>query len=76
MGHAYGWRSPFLLVALLAILLAGGVYAFFGSVPTSPPAPLKTLFHALRERKVLFAQLTTFFFLVGHYTLYGYLAPS
>lgn len=75
MGHAYGWRSPFLLVALLAILLAGGVYAFFGSVPTSPPAPLKTLFHALRERKVLFAQLTTFFFLAGHYTLYGYLAP-
>ncbi len=75
MGHAYGWRSPFLLVALLAFLLAGGVYSFLGSVPTSPPAPLKTLLRALGKRKVLFAQLTTLFFLAGHYTLYGYLAP-
>lgn len=75
MGHAYGWRSPFILVAVLAMLLIGGVSAFFGSVPIRPPAPLKRQLQALRNGKVLFGQLTTFFFLAGHFTLYGYLTP-
>src|SRR5690606_7473458 len=75
LGHAYGWRSPFVLVALLALLLMGAVYAFFGSVPSSPPAPLRRQLHAVRDRKVLCGQLTTFFFLAGHFTLYGYLTP-
>lgn len=75
MGHAYGWRTPFILVAILAALLIAGVSAFFGSVPMRPPAPLNRQLHALRDRKVLFGQLTTFFFLAGHFTLYGYLTP-
>lgn len=75
MGHAYGWRSPFVLVALLAIFLIGGVYAFFGRVETSKPVPLKRQLQALRDRRVLFGHLTTFFFLAGHFTLYGYLTP-
>ena len=75
MGHAYGWRSPFILVAILAALLIVGVSAFFGSVPSSPPAPLQRQLHALRDRRVLFGHLTTFFFLAGHFTLYGYLTP-
>ena len=75
MGHAYGWRSPFILVAILAMVLVVAVALFFGSDPVKRPAPLKTHIHALRDRKILFGQLTTFFFLTGHYTLYGYLTP-
>lgn len=75
LGHAYGWRSPFILVTLLALLLAVGVSAFFGKIPTVPPAPLKRQLSALRDKRVLFGQLTTFFFLAGHLTLYGYLTP-
>lgn len=75
MGHAYGWRSPFIVVTLLALLLAAGVFAFFGRVPASAPVPLKRQLQVLLDRKVLFGQLTTFFFLAGHYTLYGYLTP-
>lgn len=75
MGHAYGWRSPFVLVIVLAVLLMGGVAAFFGKVSTEPPAPLKRQVEALRGKKVMFAHLTTFFFLAGHFTLYGYLTP-
>src|SRR5690606_17496881 len=75
LGHAYGWRSPFVLVAVLALLLVGGVSAFFGEAPTRPPVPLKGQLRALRDEKVLFAHATTFFFLAGHYTLYGYLTP-
>lgn len=75
MGHAFGWRSPFILVTVLAILLLAAVTVFFGRVPTSPPVSLKRQLHALREKKILFGQLTTFFFLAGHYTLYGFLTP-
>lgn len=75
MGHAYGWRSPFVMVAMLALLLVGAVYAFFGRVQASPPAPLKGQLQALQDRKILFSHLTTFLFLAGHYTLYGYLTP-
>lgn len=75
MGHAYGWRSPFLLVMVLALLLMVGVAVFFGKMSTEMPAPLKKQLDALRGRRVLFAHLTTFFFLAGHFALYGYLTP-
>jgi len=75
MGHAFGWRSPFVLVALLTLFLIAGVVAFFGKVAIRPPVSLRRQLSALRDRRVLAAQLTTFFFLAGHFTLYGYLTP-
>src|SRR5699024_7455355 len=75
MGHAYGWRSPFILVAILTIILIAGVLLFFVKIPTSPPMSLKKQLQALRDQKVLFSHLTTFFFMAGHFTLYGYLTP-
>src|SRR5699024_12559555 len=41
LGHAFGWRSPFVLVAILTILLMTGVFLFFGKVPSQPPLSLK-----------------------------------
>lgn len=75
LGHAYGWRSPFLLVALLTAVLIPIVAAYFGTMTTQPPLPLKAQLQALRARNVLAAHLTTFFFLAGHLTLYAYLTP-
>lgn len=75
MGHAYGWRSPFILVVVLTIALMVSVAAFFGKVPTDPPVSLTKQMQALRGRRVLAAHLTTFSFLAGHFTLYGYLTP-
>src|SRR5690625_4182931 len=37
--------------------------------------PLKQQIATLKNNKLLFAHLTTFFFLAGHFTLYGYLTP-
>ena len=74
MGHAYGWRSPFLLVMVLALLLMVGVAVFFGKMSTEMPAPLKKQLDALRGRRMLFAHLTTFFFWRALH-LYGYLTP-
>lgn len=75
MGHAYGWRSPFILIAILTILLIIGTSLFFGKIKTDPPLPLKQQLLALQDKKVLFGQLTTFFFMGGHFTLYGFLIP-
>lgn len=75
MGHAYGWRSPFILIAILTILLIIGTSLFFGKIKTDPPLPLKQQLLALQDKKVLFGQLTTFFFMAGHFTLYGFLTP-
>ncbi|HLS26982.1 MAG TPA: MFS transporter [Beutenbergiaceae bacterium] len=75
MGHALGWRSPFILVILLAALLTAGVGRFFGTISTAPPAPLSVQVAALRDKRIVFAHLTTFLFIAGHFTLYGYLTP-
>lgn len=75
MGHAFGWRSPFILISILTILLLICVSLFFGKIHTDPPVPLKQQLHALKDKKVISAHLTTFFFLAGHFTLYGYLTP-
>lgn len=75
MGHAFGWRSPFVLVIVLALLLMWAVAARFGTMTAEPPAPLGRQVAALGNSRVLSAHLTTSFFLAGHYTLYGYLTP-
>ena len=75
LGHAFGWRSPFMLIAVLSVLLMVGIYFFMGRVAAKPPVPLGKQLATLKNRKLLFAQLTSFFFLAGHFTLYGYLTP-
>lgn len=73
MGHAFGWQSPFILVAILSLIMIVSVYFFFGNVPTSAPMPLKKQLQAMQNKRILFGHLTTFFFLAAHFTLYGYL---
>ena len=41
LGHTYGWRSPFILVTVLTVGLIVSVIAFFGQIPTHPPASLR-----------------------------------
>lgn len=75
LGQAFGWRSPFILIALLTVILAISVHLFFGHVPTHPMISLREQIQTLGNRRILFAHLTTFFFLAGHFTLYGFLTP-
>lgn len=75
LGHAFGWQSPFVLVAILTIVLMFGVFMFLGNVPTQHPMSLKKQLSALNDKRILFGHFTTFFFLAGHFTLYGYLTP-
>lgn len=75
LGHAFGWRSPFILVAILTIVLAISVLIFFGNVPLKETLTLREQVETLKNKRILFGHLTTFFFLAGHFTLYGYLTP-
>jgi len=75
LGQTFGWRAPFVLIALLTILSMIGVYFLMERVQPRPAVPLKNLLTTLKVRKILTAQLTTFFFLTGHTVLYAYLTP-
>lgn len=75
LGHAFGWRSPFVFNAILAALLVLIAPRYMGSITIPDPAPFSAQLHALKNTQVQFAHLTTFFFLAGHYTLYGFLTP-
>lgn len=75
LGHSFGWRAPFFIISLLTIALMLSVYFFLGKVYSSQPMSLKKQFATLKNKSVLFAHFTTFFFLAGHFALYGFLTP-
>lgn len=75
LGNAFGWRAPFILITVLTILSMIGVHFFMEKVAPKPSIPLAKQLATLKNRKILFAQLTTFLFLAGHMTLYAYLTP-
>ncbi|WP_416825638.1 MFS transporter [Ectobacillus polymachus] len=75
LGNAFGWRAPFILIVVLTVLSILGVYFFMGRLAPKPTIPIRQQLGTLKDRRVLFAQLTSFLFLAGHLTLYGYLTP-
>ncbi|SDM53302.1 MFS transporter, DHA1 family, putative efflux transporter [Fictibacillus solisalsi] len=75
LGNAFGWRAPFILIAGLTLFSMAGVYFFMDSMFSKPAVSLIKQLRTLKNRRLLFAQLTSFLFLAGHLTLYGYLTP-
>src|SRR5690625_527800 len=76
LGHAFGWRSPFVFNLLLALLHCTLIIRYLGQVSIKRQAnSAGTIFSALRDHRHLFAHLTTFSFVAGHFTFYGYLTP-
>ncbi|WP_188455953.1 MFS transporter [Virgibacillus oceani] len=75
LGNAFGWRAPFVLITVLTILSIAGVYLLMERVEPIPSIPIGKQLATLKDRKILFAQATTFLFIAGHTTLYAYLTP-
>ncbi|AIF42236.1 MFS transporter [Virgibacillus sp. SK37] len=75
LGNAFGWRAPFMLISVLTVFSFLGVYFFMGKIAPKPSISLIKQVATLKNRKIFFAQLTTFLFLAGHLTLYAYLTP-
>lgn len=75
LGNLFGWRAPFILIALLTLLSMLGVQKFLGHINAQPAVSIMTQIRTLKNRKILFAQLTMFFYLTGHLTVYAFLTP-
>ncbi|WP_078410550.1 MFS transporter [Priestia abyssalis] len=75
IGNHFGWRAPFLLIAIFTLISMIGVYAFLGKIEPKPVIPLRQQFQTLKNAKLVTAQLTSLLFLTGHLTLYAYLTP-
>ncbi|GGE56646.1 MFS transporter [Pullulanibacillus camelliae] len=75
LGQAFGWRSPFVMIAILTLLSIAGVYFLMDTIMPQPSIPFLQQMRTLKNKKVFFAQLTSFLFLAGHLTLYAYLTP-
>ncbi|UFU00629.1 MFS transporter [Radiobacillus kanasensis] len=75
LGNAFGWRAPFILITLLTLCSIAGVYFLMEKVEPKPAVSIRKQLATLKNRRILFAQLTTFLFLAGHLTLYAFLTP-
>lgn len=75
LGHSINWRAPFILTAFLTVLLLIGVRMTLEKVPATQVVTLKEQLITLKNNRILLAHATTFFFLAGHFTFYGYLTP-
>lgn len=75
LGNIFNWRTPFIAIALFAILLFVLTYRMVGNIKPTQVVTLREQIFTLKNARILFAHLTTFFFLAGHLTLNGYLTP-
>lgn len=75
LGNTINWRAPFVLTALLTILLLIGVKLTLEKVQPTQVVTLREQIATLKNNRILLAHATTFFFLAGHFTFYGYLTP-
>lgn len=75
IGNAYGWRAPFLLIALLSVIAMIGIAVMIKPTAPSPVMPLRKQLAALKNSKIVSAHLISMLMLTGHLTLYAYLTP-
>ncbi|MED1204088.1 MFS transporter [Heyndrickxia acidicola] len=75
LGNNFGWQAPFVLICVLTAASIAGVYFFMEDLAPTTAIPLRKQLATLKDRKILFAQITSYLFLAGHLTLYGYLTP-
>ncbi|WP_071396562.1 MFS transporter [Bacillus tuaregi] len=75
IGQHFGWRSPFLFIAILSLVSMLGIMLFFDKMEPKPVISLRKQLETLKRPKILTAQLTSLLFLTGHLTLYAYLTP-
>lgn len=75
LGNAFGWRAPFVMISILAVISFVAVQIFITKTPPSETVPLRKQLASLKNGKIIFGQLITILMLTGHLTLYAYLTP-
>lgn len=75
LGNTINWQAPFVLTAVLTVFLMIGIRFTLEKVQPTQVVTLREQIITLKNNRVLLAHATTFFFLAGHFTFYGYLTP-
>ena len=76
LGNTFGWRAPFIMIAILTLCSMAGVYFFMKQItPGQGAVSIGQQLRTLKNSKILLANATTFLVLAGHTTLYTYLTP-
>ncbi|SDH27837.1 MFS transporter, DHA1 family, purine base/nucleoside efflux pump [Alteribacillus persepolensis] len=75
MGNIFGWQAPFVAISCFTVMTMLGILVLMPSVHVHDTPSIQTQWQSLKNSRLLAAHLTTFLFLAGHYTLYGYLSP-
>lgn len=75
LGNAFGWRAPFVMISILAVISFIAVQIFITKTPPGETVPLRKQLASLKNGKIIFGQLITILMLTGHLTLYAYLTP-
>jgi predicted MFS family arabinose efflux permease len=77
VGHSFGWRTTFMIVAVLSMLATLGLlFGLDRNVGAGVPvASLRERLVAFSNKPVLLSLLVTFLWATGAYTIYTYLAP-
>jgi DHA1 family purine base/nucleoside efflux pump-like MFS transporter len=75
VSESLSWRAPFLLLALLAVVIAALLRLSLPTFASRPPTSLRDYCRQLAVPKLLLAQLVSVLLLTGHFVLFAYLAP-
>ncbi|RNB81340.1 MFS transporter [Brevibacillus nitrificans] len=74
-GEFFGWRPVFALIACLSLVPCLAIGLYLPKVKGEVTIPLRTQLSALRNARVVYALLLSFFFVTGYSTVYTYITP-
>lgn len=75
ISNAFGWRTIFLLIAILSALILIVIAKSFHNMGVTETLPLLDQLKEIIKPKIATAHLTSVFMLAGHYAMYSYFTP-
>lgn len=75
VGHYAGWRSAFLIVAVITFIVLVYMAFVFPKMESGEPFRVKQLPELFKNRSLVCVYIQTFLFVVGYYTSYSYIDP-
>jgi len=70
LGASFGWRAPFYIIAILALILAAVVALLVRGVPIPPSSPVLQRLRPLRDIRVDIGLITTLLLILGFNVVY------
>ncbi|MEC0232367.1 MFS transporter [Paenibacillus alba] len=75
LGHQFGWRAPFVMIAILSIMSFVLIQMGLPRTPATVTIPLRQQLASLKNKRIIFTHMISILMLTGHLTLYAYLTP-